>query len=91
MANIRIKRTHRFGLDDARARVEVFAQSLREELQIDYAWDGNRLTFKRTSASGAIEIGADSIDLEVELGIAFWLLAGTIEKNINERLDNALK
>jgi len=70
MANIRIKRTHRFGLNDARARVEVFAQSLREELQIDYAWDGNRLTFKRTSASGAIEIGADSIDLEVELGIA---------------------
>ncbi len=91
MANIRIQRTHQLGLENARAQVETFAQSLREELQIDYEWNDNRLIFRRTGASGTLEVGTDSIELDIELGMALSLLAGTIEKDINEKLDNALK
>jgi len=91
MANIRIKRIHALGTENARAQVEAFAQSLKEELQIDYAWDGNRLIFKRVGASGTLEVGADSLDLDIELGLSLSLLAGSIERDINKRLDDALK
>jgi len=91
MANIRIKRTHQLGTEKARAQVEAFARSLKEELQIDYEWDGNRLTFKRTGVSGTLEVGADSLDLDIDLGLSLSLLAGAIEKDINKKLDGALK
>jgi len=90
MTNICIKRTHELGLEKARGRAEEFARSLREELQIDYEWDGNRLVFQRTGASGILDVGDDFIDLDIELGIALWFLSGTIEKDVNERLDTAL-
>jgi len=90
MANIRIKRTHGLGVENARTQVEAFAQSLKEELQIDYEWNGNRLMFRRIGASGTLEVGADALDLDIELGIALSLLAGTIEKDINKKLDAAL-
>jgi len=90
MANIRIKRTHKLGTDNARAQVEAFARSLKEELQIDYEWNGNRLMFKRIGASGTLEVSADSLDLDIELGMALSLLAGSIEQDINKKLDDAL-
>ncbi|WP_133511333.1 polyhydroxyalkanoic acid system family protein [Candidatus Thiosymbion oneisti] len=91
MANIRIQRTHKLGTEKARVQVEAFARSLKEELQIDYEWDGNRLIFKRTGASGSLEVGVDSLELDIELGLSLSLLAGTIEKDINKKLDAALK
>jgi len=90
MVNIRIRRTHRLGVEKAQAQVEAFARLLKEELQIDYEWDGNRLMFKRVGASGTLEVGADSLDLDIELGLSLSLLAGTIEKDINKKLDAAL-
>jgi len=91
MANIRIKRTHALGTANARAQVATFAQSLKEELQIDYAWDGDRLIFKCVGASGILEVSADSINLDIELGLSLSLLASTIEKDINKKLDDAVK
>jgi len=91
MANIRIKRTHTLGIENARTQVEAFARSLKEELQIDYERDGNRLMFKRIGASGTLEVGADSLDLDITLDLPLSLLAGIIEKDINKKLDDALK
>ncbi len=91
MANIRIKRAHALGIEKARVQVETFARSLKEELQIDCEWNGNRLMFRRVGASGTLEVGADFLDLDIELGMALSLLAVTIEKDINKKLDDALK
>ncbi|MCB2262197.1 MAG: polyhydroxyalkanoic acid system family protein [Candidatus Thiosymbion ectosymbiont of Robbea hypermnestra] len=88
--NIRIRRVHELGLKSARMRAEAFARSLREELQIDYEWSGNRLVFKRVGAAGTFDVGADFIDLDIVLGLPLSFMAGAIEKNINERLDAAL-
>jgi putative polyhydroxyalkanoate system protein len=90
MANIHIERDHHLGLDNARAQVEELARSLREELQADYEWRGNRLVFERPGASGTIDVGPDHIDLDVELGLALSMIKGVIEERINRRLDAAL-
>ena len=90
MANIHIERTHNLGLESARTQVEKLAEGLEDQLQIDYEWDGNRLVFKRFGASGTIEVGADRVELDIELGMALALLKDTIEENINSRLDEVL-
>jgi len=90
MANIHIKRTHNLGLDNARTEVEKIAQSLKSEIQADYAWSGNRLQFRRSGASGTIDVGADFIDMDIRLGMAFSMLKGKIEERINNKLDAAL-
>lgn len=90
MANIQIKRNHNLGIDNARTEVEKLAEALRSELQADYTWNGNKLLFKRSGASGTIDVGPDYIDLDIKLGMALSLLKGTIEESINNRLDAAL-
>jgi putative polyhydroxyalkanoate system protein len=90
MANIRIKRAHALGFEQARSEVEKLAESLKSELQADYQWSGNKLLFKRSGASGIIDVGDDYIDLDIKLGMALSLMKGKIEDTINHKLDAAL-
>jgi putative polyhydroxyalkanoate system protein len=90
MANIHIKRNHCLGIENARVEVEKLAQSLSSELQADYAWTGNKLEFTRLGASGTINVGADFIDLEIDLRMPLSLMKAAIEQSINNRLDAAL-
>ena len=90
MTNIHIERTHNLGVDKARAQVETLAQSLRDELQADYAWNGNTLTFNRPGASGTIDVGVDYIDVDIEIGMSLLLLRYAIENSVNKRLDALL-
>ena len=90
MANIHIKRTHNLGIDNARTAVEKLAQTLKSELQVDFKWSGDKLLFKRSGASGTIDVGSDYIDLDIRLGMALSLMKGKIEDTINTKLDSAL-
>jgi putative polyhydroxyalkanoate system protein len=90
MANIRIKRNHDLGIEDARAAVEELAQTLRSELRVDYTWSGNKLAFNRLGASGTIDVGANYIDLDIQLGMPLSLMKNMIEDSINDRLDVVL-
>lgn len=89
MANIHIKRNHTLGIENARSEVEKIAQSLRSELQADYKWSGNKLLFERLGATGTIDVGADYIDVDVQLGMPLSLMKGKIEESINDKLDAA--
>ncbi len=90
MAHISIHRKHDLGLKDARVQVEKIAESLKEKLNSEYSWDGNTLNFKRTGASGTIDVSEDSFDLEITLGLALRPMKGMIEKTILENLDQAM-
>ena len=90
MANIHIKRTHTLGIENARTEVEKLAQALKSEIQADYKWSGDKLLFKRSGASGTIDVGADYIDLDIKLGMALSLMKGKIEDSINTKLNAAL-
>ena len=57
MSNIHIKRSHKLPRDVARARVEEIARDLKKKLDANYAWKGDSLQFKRTGASGSIDVG----------------------------------
>jgi len=90
MPTINMHRNHSLGIEGARAVVEQMAQGLRDDLQANCHWDGDKLLFDRAGASGTIEAKADSIDLDIELDMTLAMLKGTIEERINTKLDSLL-
>ena len=90
MSNIHIERSHHLGIENARAQVEELAQSLRDELHADYQWNGDSLVFKRSGASGTIDVSADRIRVDIELDLMLSLMKGILEDRIKRRLDAAL-
>ena len=90
MSNIHIKRSHKLPRDVARARVEEIAKDLKKKLDAKYAWKGDSLQFKRTGASGSIDVGEDFIDINIELGMLLSPMKGKIEKSIRDHMKVAL-
>lgn len=90
MSKIHIKRSHKLSRDEARARVEDIAKDLKKKLDADYAWKGDSLKFKRTGASGSIDVGDDFIDINIELGMLLSPMKGKIEKSIKDHMKVAL-
>ena len=87
---VQITRPHTLGKQQARAVVQEIAASLQEKLHLDYAWDGDRLTFKRTGLSGHIEVAADYIDVSVKrsrlLPVSESWIREQVEAVMNEHL-----
>jgi len=90
MSQIHIERTHELGIEEARRQVDAVALALESELHARCCWEGDRLTFERTGCSGAVEVGADRITLDIRLGLLLAPLKGTIERTITEQLDARL-
>ena len=57
MATIRIKKQHHLSNEKVKQEVQKLADKLSEELSAEYSWKNDRLIFKRTGASGHIDIG----------------------------------
>lgn len=90
MANIHIERQHTLGLAAAKTQMEIIAQDLKRDLQADYHWKGDTLVFKRSGASGAIDVGEGSIVVNIKLNMALGLMKGKIEEGINRNLERVL-
>jgi putative polyhydroxyalkanoate system protein len=90
MAEIHIKRAHHLGREKARAEVEKLAQLLQSELQAAYRWNGDRLLFERSGASGTIAVGDNFLEIDVKLSLLLTPMKGKIEDSIRTKLDLAL-
>ncbi len=90
MARIRIKRQHQLDHATVRGEVEGLAERLAQELSADYSWKGDRLEFKRSGASGYLDIGGQQVEVDIKLGMLLTPLKSTIESKINAYLDRAL-
>jgi len=90
MATIHIKKAYSIDYDKVRQEVQNLAEKLGEDLSADYEWDGDCLVFKRKGASGQIDISDSEIDIEIKLGLVLTPLKGTIEKKIDDYLDEYL-
>jgi putative polyhydroxyalkanoate system protein len=90
MAKIHIRRKHNLGLTDAKTQVEGLANRLQKELNAKCQWQGDRLLFKRTGATGAIDVGEDFIEVDITLGMALAMMKGKIEDAINQKLDASI-
>ncbi|MBK1643929.1 hypothetical protein CKO25_04505 [Thiocapsa imhoffii] len=90
MADIFIERIHRLGLDRALDQVDALAELLVSELDAECTWNGNRLDFARSGASGCVEVTDSLLTLEVHLGFLFKPFRERIEQSIMEQLETLI-
>lgn len=90
MANIHIKQSHGLSLDEARKRVEGIAGNLKRKLGVNYQWKGDSLQFKRSGASGDIELGEGFVEVKIKLGMMLAPMKAKIEASVKENMKTYL-
>jgi len=90
MATIHIQKEHHLDNETVRTEVQNLAEKLSEDLSAKYSWEGDRLVFKRSGASGHIDIGAGAVDVEIKLSMVLTPLKGKIEQTVTNYLNERL-
>lgn len=90
MAKIAIHRPHKLPHKKAREAAETIAKDLKAKFSLDYAWDGDDLSFSRPGVNGEMHVGSKELKLDVELGFLLSALKPAIEREINSQLDLVL-
>ena len=91
MSHIVIQRAHSLGLEQVRVLAETLAVHLAERYQLAYHWQEDALHFKRTGVKGQIDLAADAIQVQVQLGLLLAMMKSQLEQAIAEQLDEALQ
>jgi putative polyhydroxyalkanoate system protein len=90
MATIHIRREHRLGREAARQRLDNLIHYLKDKLEAELRWEGDRLVFERSGASGNIVIGDDFVEVNARLGLLLSPMRGMLEQAIQRQLDEEL-
>ncbi|RBW48950.1 polyhydroxyalkanoic acid system family protein [Marinobacter sp. F3R11] len=91
MSVIDVHRTHSLDKDHALEAAESLAQDLSSQFDVNYQWEGDHLTFKRSGAKGHLNITGEDLHVHLELGMLLRPFKSRIEQEINSQLDKILK
>ena len=87
MADILIRRKHHKSVAQARAAAEHMASELKDELDLDWAWEGNALCFKRPGVTGELRLEKKEAVLSIKLGLLLAAFKPRIEKAVHKHFD----
>lgn len=87
MPSISIARTHTLPHKKARDAAEKIAHDLKKRFDLDYAWEGDDVSFERPGVTGRMHVGKDRVALDVQLGFLLTPLKPAIEREIHAQLD----
>lgn len=87
MPSISVSRAHKLPHNKARDAAEKIARDLQQRFQLDYAWDGDDMTFTRPGINGRMHVGKSRVALDVQLGLLLTPIKPAIEREIHARLD----
>ena len=87
MSLIAIAKKHSLSHPKAKAAAEKIAVDLNKRFDLDYAWKGDDIEFKRSGLTGALHVGKDTVKLNCELGFMLSLLKPTIEAEVHKQFD----
>jgi len=87
MATIRIQRRYRQSSAELRQGLENFGVQFREKFDLEYQWIGQRVEFKRSGVKGFIEYDADTVSLEMKLGLMYAPFASKVRSQLEAYLD----
>ncbi|EXF43352.1 putative polyhydroxyalkanoic acid system protein [Pseudomonas sp. BAY1663] len=90
MAQIIVERSHSLGREAAREKAEQLAGRLAREYGVHCQWQGDVLAVKRSGADGRIEVHADSVRVQLKLGLLLSAMGSSIQSQIERALDKAL-
>jgi putative polyhydroxyalkanoate system protein len=90
MAEIHIERKHNLGKEKARGAVEEVARDIRQNLQVEYRWEGDTLKFERSGASGTIAVSDADVIVDIELSGMLGAFSGMVEGQVGNYLNKYL-
>ena len=91
MSTISIKRRHGLDHKQAKSAAEKIARELKNRFELEYAWEGDHIAFRRPGLSGSLHVGKSQVSLEARLSFLLTPLKGPIEQAINRELDTLFK
>ncbi len=87
MSNIYVRRSHDLSYDEAHALMDNVADEMADKLGISYQKNGDTLTFRRSGASGSIQLTETEIIIEAKLGLMLRMMKPSLELAIHATLD----
>jgi putative polyhydroxyalkanoate system protein len=87
MPSIDISRPHSMTVAAAKKSVNRVAKHIAEKFEVDSAWQGDTLVFRRSGVDGQIRVEPKSVRVTVELGFLLLAVRGSVEKEIRRYLD----
>jgi len=82
-----IRRDHNLGTDEAKRRVENVAADMTSRFNLTSRWEGDKMRFSGSGANGHITVTAESIEIQIRLGLALIMLESPIRLAIENSLD----
>lgn len=87
MSELHIRRTHTLSPGEAREAAERVAADLRDEHDLDYAWQGDTLVFERSGLNGVMRMEDNAVEIDMKLGFMLALFRGPLEAEIHRFFD----
>ena len=85
-----IRRNHSLDRENVRNRVEDVAREMKQNLNVTYQWQGDRLTFERLGAHGHIHLNGDEVEVKVIRNSFLPISERWLKDKIHEYLDHHL-
>jgi putative polyhydroxyalkanoate system protein len=95
MATIDVSRSHELPKEEAKKRAETLAQSMKQKLDLDWRWDGDRIVFDASrgpakGTKGSVEVGDREVRVLIDLPFLLRMMKGTVESRVREKLAQVL-
>jgi putative polyhydroxyalkanoate system protein len=87
MPSIDISRAHSKTVAEAKKSVSRVAKHIADKFEVDSAWQGDTLVFRRSGVDGQIKVEPKNVRVTVELGFLLMAIRGTVEREIRRYLD----
>lgn len=87
MSDISIRRKHGKTRAEARAAAEHLAAELKEEFDLNYAWHGEVMHFKRSGVAGELTLDGDDVVLNIRLGFLLAAFKPSVEREVHKFFD----
>lgn len=85
---MKIRRDHTLGIEEAKRRVDQVAEELGGKLNLTSNWEGDHLRVHGRGVTGRIVVEADSVEVQVRLGLPMLMLREPIRSAIEESIDH---
>ena len=85
---MKIRREHTLGVEEAKRRVDKVAEELGGKLNLTSRWEGDDLRVRGHGVKGRIAVAADSVEVQVTVGLPMLLLREPIRVAIEESIDH---
>jgi putative polyhydroxyalkanoate system protein len=95
MSTIDVRRAHALPKEEAKKRAEDLANSMKQKFELQWQWEGDRITFDAPRGAakgtrGSVEVGDKEVRVQIDLPFLLRMLKGTIESKVNDKLNQLL-